>query len=124
MLKTAGVCLAMAWSGLPIPARDGSEVGNFDALHADIGDEQSIEQNLSTFSAHLRNIIGILGSATRSSVVLLDELGAGTDPQEGAALGVAILETLRQKGSLVLATTHHICRLQLINRIFEPLCAL
>lgn len=107
VLKTAGVCLAMAWSGLPIPARDGSEVGNFDALHADIGDEQSIEQNLSTFSAHLRNIIGILGSATRSSVVLLDELGAGTDPQEGAALGVAILETLRQKGSLVLATTHH-----------------
>ena len=107
VLKTVGVCLAMAWSGLPIPARDGSEVGNFDALHADIGDEQSIEQNLSTFSAHLRNIIGILGSATRSSVVLLDELGAGTDPQEGAALGVAILETLRQKGSLVLATTHH-----------------
>lgn len=107
VLKTAGVCLAMAWSGLPLPARDGSMVGNFDALYADIGDEQSIEQNLSTFSAHLRNIIGILGTATEASVVLLDELGAGTDPQEGAALGVAILETLRRKRSLVLATTHH-----------------
>ena len=106
-LKTAGVCLATAWSGLPIPARDGSGIGNFDALYADIGDEQSIEQNLSTFSAHLKNIIGILGSATEASVVLLDELGAGTDPQEGAALGVAILETLRRKRSLVLATTHH-----------------
>lgn len=107
VLKTAGVCLAMAWSGLPLPVRDGSAVGNFDALYADIGDEQSIEQNLSTFSAHLKNIIGILGAATESSVVLLDELGAGTDPQEGAALGVAILETLRRKRSLVLATTHH-----------------
>ena len=107
VLKTAGVCLAMAWSGLPLPARDGSTVGCFDALYADIGDEQSIEQNLSTFSAHLKNIIGILASATESSVVLLDELGAGTDPQEGAALGVAILETLRSKRSLVLATTHH-----------------
>ena len=107
VLKTAGVCLAMAWAGLPLPARDGTSVGNFDSLYADIGDEQSIEQNLSTFSAHLRNIIGILGTATEASVVLLDELGAGTDPQEGAALGVAILETLRQKRSLVLATTHH-----------------
>lgn len=107
VLKTAGVCLTMAWSGLPLPARDGTSVGNFDALYADIGDEQSIEQNLSTFSAHLKNIIGVLGEATSSSVVLLDELGAGTDPQEGAALGVAILETLRRRRSLVLATTHH-----------------
>ena len=107
ILKTVGVLLTMAWSGLPLPARDGSKVGCFDALYADIGDEQSIEQNLSTFSAHLRTIIQILRDATASSVVLLDELGSGTDPQEGAALGAAILETLRRRGCLTLATTHH-----------------
>lgn len=106
-LKTVGVLLTMAWAGLPVPARDGTQVGCFDALYADIGDEQSIEQNLSTFSAHLRRIIAILRDATASSVVLLDELGAGTDPQEGAALGAAILETLRRRGALALATTHH-----------------
>ncbi|MBR1671879.1 MAG: Smr/MutS family protein, partial [Fretibacterium sp.] len=106
-LKTAGLLLVMAWAGLPLPARDGTRVGTFDALYADIGDEQSIEQSLSTFSAHLKKIIAILREATASSVVLLDELGAGTDPQEGAALGVAILETLRRRGVLSLATTHH-----------------
>ena len=107
ILKTAGLLLAMGWSGLPLPARDGTRVGTFDALYADIGDEQSIEQNLSTFSAHLKKIIEILREATDASVVLLDELGSGTDPQEGAALGVAILETLRRRGGLTLATTHH-----------------
>ena len=107
VLKTVGVLLAMAWCGLPVPARDGTKVGAFDALYADIGDEQSIEQNLSTFSAHLKKIIEILREATSASVVLLDELGSGTDPQEGAALGVAILETLRRRGGLTLATTHH-----------------
>jgi DNA mismatch repair protein MutS2 len=106
-LKTAGLCVAMAWAGLPIPARDGSAVGDIDAVYADIGDEQSIEQNLSTFSSHLKNIVEILASATPKSLILLDELGAGTDPQEGAALGVAILETLREKRALTLASTHH-----------------
>ncbi|MDR1731939.1 MAG: Smr/MutS family protein [Synergistaceae bacterium] len=107
VLKTAGLCVAMAWAGLPLPVRDGSLVGNFDELHADIGDEQSIEQNLSTFSAHLKNIVAILKTAGHKSLVLLDELGAGTDPHEGAALGIAILETLREKHVLTLATTHH-----------------
>ncbi|MDR1741544.1 MAG: Smr/MutS family protein [Synergistaceae bacterium] len=106
-LKTAGLCAALAWSGLPVPARDGSFVGRLDAVFADIGDEQSIEQNLSTFSAHMKNIIAILKSATPRSLVLLDELGAGTDPQEGAALGVAILEALRELGALTVASTHH-----------------
>ncbi|GHS97732.1 endonuclease MutS2 [Synergistales bacterium] len=107
VLKTAGLCAALAWAGLPIPSRDGSLVGNIDAVYADIGDEQSIEQNLSTFSAHLKNIVEILKSATAKSLVLLDELGAGTDPHEGAALGVAILDTLREKHTLTLASTHH-----------------
>ena len=106
-LKTAGVMTAIAWLGLPLPARDGTLIGTFDAIYEDIGDEQSIEQNLSTFSAHLQKIIHILNASTSSSLVLLDELGAGTDPHEGAALGVAILETLKQKGCITLATTHH-----------------
>ena len=106
-LKTAGVMIALAWLGLPLPARDGTVIGTFDAIYADIGDEQSIEQNLSTFSAHLKKIIHILKASTERSLVLLDELGAGTDPHEGAALGVAILETLKAKGCTVLATTHH-----------------
>ncbi|MBQ6773994.1 MAG: Smr/MutS family protein [Synergistaceae bacterium] len=106
-LKTAGVMIAIAWLGLPLPARDGTLIGTFDNIFADIGDEQSIEQNLSTFSSHLKKIIYILNNASDSSLVLLDELGAGTDPHEGAALGVAILETLKEKGSIVLATTHH-----------------
>ncbi|MDR1977451.1 MAG: Smr/MutS family protein [Synergistaceae bacterium] len=107
VLKTVGLCVTMGWSGLPLPARDGSSIGNIDAVYADIGDEQSIEQNLSTFSAHLKNIVGILKAATSKSLVLLDELGAGTDPQEGAALGIAILETLKNNRALTLASTHH-----------------
>ncbi|MDR2528512.1 MAG: Smr/MutS family protein [Synergistaceae bacterium] len=106
-LKTAGLCVALAWAGLPLPVRDGSFVGDIDGVYADIGDEQSIEQNLSTFSAHLKNIVGILKAATPKSLALLDELGAGTDPHEGAALGVAILETLRKARVLTLASTHH-----------------
>lgn len=106
-LKTAGVLTALAWLGLPLPARDGTVIGTFDEIFADIGDEQSIEQNLSTFSAHLKKIIHILKASTSTSLVLLDELGAGTDPHEGAALGVAILQTLKDKGSITLATTHH-----------------
>ena len=107
VLKTVGLCVAMAWAGLPLPARDGSSVGDIDTICADIGDEQSIEQNLSTFSAHLKNIVGILKTTTSKSLVLLDELGAGTDPHEGAALGIAILETLRNGHVLTLASTHH-----------------
>ena len=106
-LKTAGVLTAVAWLGLPLPARDGTVIGTFDAIYEDIGDEQSIEQNLSTFSSHLQKIIYILKNAKPSSLVLLDELGAGTDPHEGAALGVAILQTLKEMGCVTLATTHH-----------------
>ncbi len=107
VLKTAGVCVYLAWCGLPIPAEEDSTVGRLDAIYADIGDEQSIEQNLSTFSAHVKNIISILEDSGRDSLVLLDELGAGTDPQEGAALGIAILDTLTREKGLTLATTHH-----------------
>jgi len=108
VLKSVAVCIAAAWLGLPAPASEGSVVGAIRTIYADIGDEQSIEQNLSTFSAHLKNIINILKEADRHSLLLLDELGAGTDPQEGGALGVAILEEVRTANeSLVLATTHH-----------------
>lgn len=107
VLKTAGVCVFLAWCGLPLPAGEDTVVGNIGEIFADIGDEQSIEQNLSTFSAHVKNIIFILGKTDRTSLVLLDELGAGTDPQEGAALGVAILDTLTKEKGLTLATTHH-----------------
>ena len=107
VLKTAGVCVFLAWCGLPIPAEEGSRVGNIGGIFADIGDEQSIEQSLSTFSAHVKGIISILERADRTSLVLLDELGAGTDPQEGAALGIALLDTLTREKGLTLATTHH-----------------
>lgn len=106
-LKTAGVAVILAWLGLPVPAGEGSMVGEIDSVYVDVGDEQSIEQNLSTFSAHVNNIVSILKEAGPGSLVLLDELGAGTDPQEGAALGIALLEAFRERNSLVLATTHH-----------------
>src|SRR5690606_17910935 len=97
----------MAMSGLFIPAQDGSQMCVFDAIYADIGDEQSIEQNLSTFSSHLTNIISILKGMTPKSLVLLDELGAGTDPSEGSALAIAILEYIHRLGCRVMATTHY-----------------
>ncbi|MDR1943227.1 MAG: endonuclease MutS2, partial [Synergistaceae bacterium] len=106
-LKTAGVCVCLGWLGFPAPFEENSVLGVVDDIYSDIGDEQSIEQNLSTFSAHISQVIKILRSASDGSFVLLDELGAGTDPDEGAALGIAILDFLRDKRALVLATTHH-----------------
>lgn len=120
-LKTVGLLTCMACSGIGIPAKESSSICVFDEIFTDIGDEQSISYSLSTFSSHMTNIIEILKKASSSSLIILDELGSGTDPVEGSALAISILEKLQSIGCLVLATTHYpeLKKYALVNKDFE-----
>ena len=120
-LKTVGLLCLMGMSGLHIPAKENSSIYVFDNIFADIGDEQSIQESLSTFSSHMVNVVNITNTATEDSLVLLDELGSGTDPTEGAALAISILEFLANKNILTISTTHYqeIKHYAMINNNFE-----
>ncbi len=107
LLKTCGLLSAMAMCGMMIPAGDGSRISVFDKILVDIGDMQSIENNLSTFSSHMSNVVGILAKADERSLILIDELGSGTDPIEGAALAIATIKAMAQKGAKIIVTTHY-----------------
>lgn len=106
-IKTVGLMCAMAMSGMMVPAQDGSQVSVFNEILVDIGDEQNIEQSVSTFSSHMKNIVSIMKRASDKTLVLLDEIGAGTDPEEGSALSIAILENLRARKTKTIVTTHY-----------------
>ena len=106
-MKTVGLLALMHQSGLQVPADEGSSLPVFDGIYADVGDQQSIEQSVSTFGSHMRTVIDILAQVTPMSLVLLDELGTSTDPDEGSALAKAILDDLASRGIPTIITTHH-----------------